>query len=202
MQDKLSKIIEGALMSYSKPLNINNIKSLFEKGAEPDAKQIKQAISQLQEYYTDRGVELVCVASGWRFQVPDELSVWIGRLWEEKPPRYSRALLETLALIAYRQPITRGEIEDVRGVAVSSNIIRTLLEREWVRVLGHKEVPGRPAMYGTTKIFLDDFNLKNLDELPSLMALKDLGYADTEEVPVDLPKISKTENNNNLSNLH
>ncbi len=202
MQDKLIKIIEGALMSYSNPLNIKNIKSLFEKGAEPDTKQIKKAISDLKQHYTNRGVELVEVASGWRFQVPDELSTWVGRLWEEKPPRYSRALLETLALIAYRQPITRGEIEDVRGVAVSSNIVRTLLEREWIRVLGHKEVPGRPAMYGTTKTFLDDFSLKNLDELPSLMELKDLGYSDKEETPIETKQLNKTNNNNHLNNLH
>ena len=120
------------------------------------------------------------VASGWRFQIREDLSDWVSRLWEEKPARYSRALLETLALIAYRQPVTRGEIEEVRGVSVSSNIIRTLLEREWVRVVGHRDVPGRPAMYATTKTFLDYFNLKTLDELPALSEIRDLDKINAE----------------------
>jgi len=206
MEDKLKMIIEGALMSSGKPLNIKNIKNMFEKDAEPEAKSIKQALKSLKEDYQGRGVELVEVASGWRFQVPEEIAGWVNRLWEEKPPRYSRALLETLALIAYRQPITRGEIEDVRGVSVSSSIIRTLLEREWIRVLGHKEVPGRPAMYGTTKTFLDDFNLKTLEQLPSLMQLKDLGYAENEEVPAENiskpPAESATASQTPKVNLH
>jgi len=187
MEDKLVKIIEGALMSSSKPLGLNQLKSIFEESARPETKEIRQALLSLQQHYAGRGVELVEVASGWRFQVPEDIATWVKRLWEEKPPRYSRALLETMALIAYRQPITRGEIEDVRGVAVSSNIIRTLLEREWIRILGHKEVPGRPVMYGTTKTFLDDFNLKTLEQLPSLLELKDLGYAENE-IPAVTPQ--------------
>ncbi|TNF37482.1 MAG: SMC-Scp complex subunit ScpB, partial [Gammaproteobacteria bacterium] len=133
-----------------------------------------QALTALQEDYEGRGLLLKEVASGYRFQVAESYAPWVSRLWEEKPPRYSRALLETLALVAYRQPITRGEIEEIRGVSVSSHILKTLLERDWVRVLGHKDVPGKPAMYGTTREFLDYFNMKSLDELPTLAEIKDL----------------------------
>src|SRR5690606_10035661 len=129
--------------------------------------QLRAALGAIQAFYRQRGFELKEVASGYRFQVATAMAPWVSRLWEERPQRYSRALLETLALIAYRQPITRGDIEEIRGVAVSSNIVKTLLEREWIRVVGHKDVPGRPAMYATTRKFLDYFNLKNLDDLPS-----------------------------------
>ena len=158
---------------------------MFEEHERPDPDAVKEAIELLQERYQSTGLELVRVASGFRFQVRQNLSDWVARLSEERPQRYSRALLETLALITYRQPITRGEIEEIRGVAVSSNIIKTLLERSWVRVVGHRDVPGRPAMYATTRQFLDYFNLKSLDQLPPLAEVRDfetlnaeLGFAD------------------------
>jgi len=140
----------------------------------PTKDEIRQVLKLLQDDYQGRGIELKEVASGYRMQVRQDYAAWVGRLWEEKPARYSRALLETLVLIAYRQPITRGEIEEIRGVSVSTQIAKTLLDREWIRVLGHKDVPGKPAMYGTTKEFLDYFNLKNLDDLPPLSDIKDL----------------------------
>jgi len=137
-------------------------------------------IDQLNEDYAGRGIEIKRVSSGYRLQVKKELAVWVSRLWDEKPARYTRALLETLSLIAYRQPITRGEIEDVRGVSVSSNIVKTLLERDWIKVLGHRDVPGKPAMYGTTREFLDYFNLKSLSDLPSLQELRDIESINAE----------------------
>ena len=167
-------VIEAALMSAGKPLTLEHLAALFDEDARPDKPTLKQAMVDLGEQCEGRGFELKEVASGWRFQVRQELAPWVGRLWDEKPQRYTRALLETLALIAYRQPITRGEIEDIRGVSVSTNIIRTLQERDWVRVVGHRDVPGRPAMYATTRQFLDYFNLQNLDELPPLAELRDL----------------------------
>jgi segregation and condensation protein B len=173
---KLKNIIEAALLAAAKPLTVNQLEKLFEDSeAEPVEKdKLREALKELQQEYENKGVELKHVASGYRMQVRQELEPWIARLWEEKPPRYSRALLETLSIIAYRQPITRGEIEDIRGVVVSSNITRTLQEREWIRVVGHRDVPGKPAMFGTTKEFLDYFNLKHLDELPALAELRDL----------------------------
>ena len=167
-------VIEAALLAAGKPLTLEQLAGLFDEGARPSKPEMKQAMAELSEQCEGRGFELKEVASGWRFQVRQELAPWVGRLWDEKPQRYTRALLETLALIAYRQPITRGEIEDIRGVSVSTNIIRTLQEREWVRVVGHRDVPGRPAMYATTRQFLDYFNLRNLDELPPLSELRDL----------------------------
>ncbi|MCL6270935.1 SMC-Scp complex subunit ScpB [Sansalvadorimonas sp. 2012CJ34-2] len=161
-------------MAAGKPLTLEHLAGLFDENARPSKPVLKQAMADLAEMCADRGFELKEIASGWRFQVRQELAPWVGRLWDEKPQRYTRALLETLALIAYRQPITRGEIEDIRGVSVSTNIMRTLQEREWVRVVGHREVPGRPAMYATTRQFLDYFNLRNLDELPPLSELRDL----------------------------
>lgn len=179
----LKRIIEGALMAAGKPLTERQLLDLFsevdEMGA-PDMEQVKQALIAIEEDCKGRGFELRKVASGYRFQVIDSVASWVGRLWEEKPQRYSRALLETLALIAYRQPITRGDIEEIRGVAVSSQIIKTLLERDWVRVVGHRDVPGRPAMYATTRAFLDYFNLSNLDELPALADIKDLDALNNE----------------------
>lgn len=172
--DQLIRILEGALVAAGKPMTVPQLADLFEEGERPENEQIREALAQLTQYCEGRGFELRQVASGYRFQVVEDVAPWVGRLWEEKPQRYSRALLETLALIAYRQPITRGDIEDIRGVAVSSQIIKTLLEREWVRVVGHKDVPGRPAMYATTRKFLDYFNLSNLDDLPALADIKDL----------------------------
>jgi segregation and condensation protein B len=172
---KLKRIIEAALLAAGQPLSLDRLEKLFEgEDDAPDRRALRAALAELADECAERGYELKEVASGYRYQVRQELSRWIGRLWEERPPRYSRATLETLALIAYRQPATRGEIEEVRGVAVSSNIIKSLLERDWIRVVGHREVPGRPALYATTRTFLDYFNLKSLDELPPLAELKDL----------------------------
>ena len=174
-QQQLKNIVEAVLMSAGKPLKVNEIETLFAGDTDmPTRDDIRKTLKQLAEDYQDRGFELKEVASGFRLQVKQDYSDWIGRLWEEKPARYTRALLETIALIAYRQPITRGGIEEVRGVSVSSNIIKTLMEREWIKVLGHKDVPGKPALYGTTKEFLDYFNLKSLEDLPSLAEIKDL----------------------------
>ncbi len=170
-------ILEAAITAADKPLSLDQLHRLFDDDSDRPAKpDINAALNAIAEacQAPERGVELKQVASGWRFQVKEEVAPAISGLWEEKPQKYSRALLETLALIAYRQPITRGDIEQVRGVAVSSNIIKTLMERDWVQVVGHREVPGRPALYATTKAFLDYFNLKSLDELPSLKELADL----------------------------
>ena len=142
--------------------------------------EIGKALAELGDDYAERGLELKEVANGFRIQVREETNPWVARLWEERPQRYSRALLETLALIAYRQPITRGDIEEVRGVSVRTNIIRTLQEREWIRVVGHRDVPGKPALFGTTKVFLDYFNLQNLDDLPSLAEIKDMDSIEPE----------------------
>jgi len=177
---QLQRIVEGALMAAGKPLAVSDIGELFEPEDRPASDEIRAALAAIAEQSAGRGFELREVASGFRFQVIQEVAPWVGRLWEEKPQRYSRALLETLALIAYRQPITRGDIEDIRGVAVASNIVKTLLERDWVRVVGHKDVPGRPAMYATTRKFLDYFNLKNLDDLPPLAELRDLDSLNAE----------------------
>lgn len=173
----IKRVVEAALMAADGPLTVANLSALFQKGeldAENGTKQIRTAIKTLQEECAERGVELKRVASGFRFQVKQDLSPWVSRLWEEKPPRYTRALLETLALIAYKQPVTRGDIEQVRGVSVSQNIMRTLVEREWIKVVGQREVPGRPSLYGTTKEFLDYFNLKSLEELPPLPEIRAL----------------------------
>ena len=179
---KLQQILEGALLASHKPLTVEKMLSLFPEDVfreedRPDGNQIRDALVAITESCEDRGFELKKVASGYRFQVKQALAPWVGRLWEEKPQRYTRAMLETLALIAYRQPITRGEIEEIRGVAVSSNIIRTLQEREWVRIVGHRDVPGRPAMFATTRQFLDYFNLENLNELPPLAEIRNLEEA-------------------------
>ena len=156
------------------------MESLFEDEERPPRDQIRAALEEIEGDCRERGFELKQVASGYRFQVRQELSTWVNRLWDEKPKRYSRAMLETLSLIAYRQPLTRGDIELVRGVAVSSDIIKTLLERDWVRVVGYRDVPGKPALYATTKQFLDYFNLKSLDHLPALGEIKDLAELDPE----------------------
>ncbi len=171
---RVQNIVEAALLAAGRPLSIDQLRELFEEHERPPRQVMEHVLMLLDEACLGRGFELKKVASGYRFQIRQDVAPWVGRLFEEKPQRYSRALLETLALIAYRQPITRGEIEDIRGVTVSSNIIRTLLEREWVRIVGHKDVPGRPAMYATTRQFLDYFNLSSLDELPPLAEVRDL----------------------------
>ena len=175
----LKQIIEGAILAAETPLSIDQLMQLFE-GDEPERVDVRDALQEIEQECEGRGVELKQVASGYRFQVRSSYGEWVSRLWREKPPRYSRALLETLALIAYKQPITRGDIEEIRGVAVSTNIMRALLEREWVRIVGHRDVPGHAALYATTKNFLDYFNLRNLDELPSLAEIKDLTQANEE----------------------
>lgn len=172
--EHLASILEAVLLAAGKPLSLEQMAAVFDDDAQPNSRQIKAGLDQLALDIEGRSYQLYEVASGFRLQVRTEYSTWVSRLWEERPQRYSRAMLETLALIVYRQPITRGEIEDVRGVAVSSNIIKTLLEREWVRVVGYKDVPGKPAMLATTKVFLDYFNLCGLDELPNLSELQTL----------------------------
>ncbi|MBT7721386.1 MAG: SMC-Scp complex subunit ScpB, partial [Gammaproteobacteria bacterium] len=188
----LKQIIEGAILAAEAPLSIDQLMRLFE-GDEPERVDVRDALQEIEQECEGRGFELKQVASGYRFQVRSSYGEWVSRLWKEKPPRYSRALLETLALIAYKQPITRGDVEEVRGVAVSTNIIRTLLEREWVRIVGHRDVPGHPALYATTKNFLDYFDLRNLDELPSLAEIKDLTQAneelDMEDDLIELPSL-------------
>ena len=172
------QIIEGLLMAAGKPLPMSKIAEVFPEKERPEPDQLKAALKEIEEDCEARGFELKKVASGYRFQVKQQFSEWVGKLWEEKPQRYSRALLETISIIAYRQPVTRGEIEKIRGVAVSTNIIRTLMERDWVRIVGHRDVPGRPAMFATTKQFLDYFNLKSLDELPPLAEIRDMEELD------------------------
>lgn len=176
-EEKIGQIIEAALLAAEGPLTVENLFKLFADGElaeENGRKQIRDVLAALEEACGDRGVELIHVASGFRYQAKQELSAWVSRLWEEKPPRYTRALLETLALVAYKQPVTRGDIEQIRGVGVSQNIMRTLLERDWIRVVGQREAPGRPSLYGTTKTFLDYFNLNNLDQLPPLEEIRAL----------------------------
>jgi segregation and condensation protein B len=187
--EQFTQIIEAALMVAGRPLTVAQLQKLFDELDQPETHEIKSTINALQEKYQETGVELHEVASGFQFQAKTHLSPWISRLWEERAPRYSRAFLETLALIAYRQPITRAEVEDIRGVSASSHHFKTLLERDWIRVLGYRDVPGKPALYGTTKEFLDYFNLKNLSQLPTLSELKDLTDAPkelTEELQVQI----------------
>lgn len=181
--DTLKKIIEAALLAAGEPLTVAKLVELFAEEGRPEAAEVLACLEEISQQCAERSYELRQTGSGYRFQVRQEFSPWISRLWEEKPKRYSRALLETLVLIAYRQPITRGDIEQVRGVAVSSDIVRTLMERDWVRIVGHRDVPGRPALYATTRQFLDYFNLKGLDELPPLDEIRDL---DTLNVELDL----------------
>lgn len=187
---ELKRIIEGAILASESPLTIDNLESLFVVES-PTRSEIRDAIAEIEADCESRGFELKKVATGYRFQVKEKYSEWVSRLWEERAPRYTRALLETLALIAYKQPITRGDIEEIRGVAVSTNIIRTLLEREWVRVVGHRDVPGRPAMYATTKHFLDYFNVASLEELPTLQEIKDIA-AEEASLAIEEPLIEMT----------
>ncbi|MFQ6572682.1 SMC-Scp complex subunit ScpB [Pseudomonas sp. UM16] len=170
----LAPLLEAFLLASGKPQSLERLFELFEEAERPEPAVFKKALEVLRKSCNGRAFELKEVASGYRLQIREDYAPWVGRLWEERPQRYSRALLETMALIAYRQPITRGEIEDVRGVAVNSNIVKTLLEREWIRIVGYREVPGKPAMFATTKAFLDHFNLKNLDDLPALADLREM----------------------------
>jgi segregation and condensation protein B len=178
--DQLKRIIEAALLASSQPLTLPQLSALFDEFAMPSHEELAKAIEQLREDCEGRGIELVEVASGFRFQVRRDVHAFVSRLWTERQSRYSRALLETLALIAYRQPITRAEIEQIRGVAVSTNIVRTLEERDWVRVVGYRDLPGKPALFGTTRQFLDYFNLKSLDELPPLAEIRDIEDLDPQ----------------------
>ncbi len=171
---ELKFIVEAALLAAGKPLSLKQLQLLFEESERPPKTDLHHCLQRLEKDYQGRGVEIKEVASGWRIQVTEAASPWVSRLWAERPPRYSRALLETLALIAYRQPITRGEIEEIRGVSVSTSIIKSLLERHWIKVLGQRDTPGKPALYGTTPEFLDYFSLKNLQELPTLTEMRDL----------------------------
>jgi segregation and condensation protein B len=166
--EQLEQILEAALMVAGQPLSIPQMQKLFAENETPTTQELRAAIQALEQRYSERGIQLQEIASGFQFQARIDLSPWLSKLWEERPPRYSRAFLETLAIIAYRQPVTRAEIEDIRGVSISSSIFKTLLEREWIRLVGYKDVPGKPAIYGTTKTFLDHFNLKSLRELPAL----------------------------------
>lgn len=176
----LRKVLEGAIFAAGQPMSLEQLGFLFDEGDRPDNATMRAVLDELVLSYEGRGIELKEVASGFRFQVRQETGPWVSRLWDEKPSRYSRALLETLALIAYRQPITRSEIEEIRGVSVSSHIVKTLIEREWIRVAGHRDVPGRPALFATTREFLDSFNLKSLAELPSLSEIRDLDKINEE----------------------
>ena len=188
-QREIKHFIEAALLAAGRPLNIDQLKGLFDGRMAPEKSEIRKAIADLNVEYEHRGIVISEVASGFRMQVKAAMADRLGKLWEERPPRYSRALFETLALVAYRQPITRGEIEEIRGVSVSANIVRQLLERDWVRVVGHRDVPGRPEMFGTTKAFLDYFSLKRLDDLPPLADLADW---ESLRVQLNLPEVEKS----------
>ncbi|MCZ6712071.1 MAG: SMC-Scp complex subunit ScpB [Gammaproteobacteria bacterium] len=191
--DKLRAIIDGALLAAGEPLSVDRLVKVFVRGEldpEQGRAQIRECLNQLEALAQGRGYQLKRVASGYRYQVGQEVSEWVSRLWDEKPPRYSRALLETLALVAYKQPVTRGDIEQVRGVSVSPNIMRTMLERGWIRVVGQREVPGRPSMYGTTRGFLDYFNLKSLDQLPPIAEIRALIEPVLEQEAPESPQSS------------
>ena len=176
----LKTVVEGTLLAAAGPLNLNQINALFPDEEKPGHGALKEALAALDADLEGRAVELVEVGNGYRLQIRSKLMPIISQMWSEKPPRYSRALLETLAIIAYRQPITRGEIEQIRGVSLSANILRTLQEREWIKVVGHRDVPGRPELLGTTRTFLDYFNLKSLDQLPTLAEIKDIDNLEPE----------------------
>ena len=194
-QKKLQSILEAILISADKPLSIEKLMAFFTVEDLINRNDIKESLSKLQEFYKERGFQLIETGSGQRFQTHEDYKQWVTQHWDEKPTKYSRALLETLALIVYRQPITRAEIEDIRGVAVSSHIVKTLQEREWIRIVGHKEVPGRPSLLGTTRQFLDYFNLKSLDEMPSLSEIQDIDklYPELDLKILDKPDETKIE---------
>jgi segregation and condensation protein B len=195
-QDKLKNIVEAALLAAQQPLTVAMLAALFAEEEAVTHSELAQALEALGQDCEGRGVELVEVASGFRYQVREGVHPWVARLWSERQTRYSRALLETLALIAYRQPITRGEIEQIRGVSVASSIMRTLEEREWIRVVGYRDVPGKPALFGTTRNFLDYFNLKSLDQLPTLAEIRDLEDIEPQlslVAGVDAPEVAGAE---------
>jgi segregation and condensation protein B len=205
-KSQLRKILEGAILSHGQPVSVDKLHSLFvtetketEEGdelpveAQVSKQDILESLNEIQQSCDDNGFELKEVASGWRFQVKEENAAWVNRLWDEKPQRYSRALMETIAIIAYRQPITRGDIEEIRGVAVSSHIIKTLTERDWIKVIGHRDVPGRPSLFATTKNFLDYFNLQSLEQLPSLQELTDIDLLNPELNLQDVPPTNDEE---------
>ena len=194
-QQEIQHFVEAALLAAGRPLSVDQLQALFDGRSMPDKAEIREAIVTLNGNYRERGIEILEVASGYRLQIKSAMADRLQKLWEDRPPRYSRALFETLALVAYRQPITRGEIEEIRGVAVSSNIVRTLLERDWVRVVGHRDVPGRPALFGTTKGFLDYFGLKRLDDLPQLADLSDW---ESLRVQLDFPAVDEDANDMDL----
>ena len=200
MENKLIQIIEAALLSASRPLTIKEIQSLFPKDKTPGKEDIKETLNEIEELCTNRGVELKRVSSGYRMQVKQSLSEYIAKLWEEKPQKYTKATLETLALIAYRQPITRGEIEEIRGVSVGTQLIRGILERGWIKIVGQRDVPGRPSLYATTKEFLDYFDLQHLRELPDLPDLPDVASLDME-LPLEEEK-EQTESQSELQAPH
>ena len=200
MENKLIQIIEAALLSASRPLNIEEIQRLFPKEQTPGKDDIKETLDEIDELCTNRGVELKRVSSGYRMQVKQSLSEYIAKLWEEKPQKYTKATLETLALIAYRQPITRGEIEEIRGVSVGTQLIRGILERGWIKIVGQRDVPGRPSLYATTKEFLDYFGLQHLRELPDLPDLPDVDSLDME-LPLEEEK-EQTESQSELQAPH
>ena len=185
---EIKHFLEAALLAAGRPLSVDQLQKLFDGRSEPDKTVIRQALQTLVDEYEGRGITIAEVASGFRIQVNAGMAERLHKLWEERPPRYSRALFETLALVAYRQPVTRGEIEEIRGVSVSSNIVRTLLERDWVRVIGHRDVPGRPELFGTTRAFLDYFGLKKLDDLPPLADLSDW---ESLRVQLNLPEVEE-----------
>ena len=199
--EKVRAIIEAALLSADGPVPLDRLVGLFKddeiaSDVKEKRQMIKTALKDLNAECENRGVELANLAGGYRFQSKQDLSPWISRLWDEKPPRYTRALLETLAIIAYQQPVSRGDIEQIRGVAVSPNIMRTLIDREWVQSLGHREVPGRPMLYGTTRSFLDYFGVKKLSDLPPLEEIKQLAdpvFIEAEVVAEEMPKSFDTE---------
>lgn len=192
--DNLDQIIEAALFTAGEPLTAERLQTMFGWAGRPSIKEIKASIERIEQACELRGVELVSVSSGYRFQAKADYAPFLQKLWEKKPPKYSRALLETLALIIYRQPITRGEIEDIRGVAVSTNITKTLQDRDWIKVVGTRDVPGKPALFGTTKQFLDDFSLKSLSELPPLQEIMDIEALEEKlGMQFDLPEPETTE---------
>lgn len=176
----LKTIIEAIILSSDTPMSLDKLQTVFEDEQVPAKTVLREAISELESDYQGRGFEIVEVGSGYRIQVKHDMQHWVSKLWEEKPAKYSRAFLETLSIIAYRQPITRGEIEDIRGVSINSAIMKTQMERNWIRIVGRRDVPGHPSLYGTTKEFLDHFNLKSLDDLPSLMELRDITEINAE----------------------
>ena len=200
MTNKLIQIIEAALLSASRPLTIKEIQRLFPKDKTPDKEDIKETLNEIEELCVNRGVELKRVSSGYRMQVKQSLSEYIAKLWEEKPQKYTKATLETLALIAYRQPITRGEIEEIRGVSVGTQLIRGILDRGWIKIVGQRDVPGRPSLYATTKEFLDYFGLQHLRELPDLPDLPDVDSLDME-LPLEEEK-EQTESQSELQAPH